>query len=272
MAIKGQDSNVNTSGEFQKFTGPVQVLVEAINPSQTELQAMGYKADKVPEYVIEDDKGRKIKIDVYVKGKDNPKFRTKFTLFLEDKELKSSKTGKVAVMNNYCQGAFDNFCYWDMSIEDTLNREGKNGNKYVKPDGARIAKSGEPDLYRFLFNWSNTDNSKEDCVLDNFQAIFKENYKELQGLVKLLGDKFFWGMAIVTEKGYQGLYPKMFGKPLAKEFPNKFAAYVAEQAKGEYPIKDKWSVEFKEYIPVPVFADAEPGSDVTPGSTTEVDF
>ena len=273
MAIKGQDSTVNTTHERVNKIGPIALRVLAINPTLAELNnTLGYKTEKEPEYLSEGEGGvKKCRLDIYVQGKDEPSYKSKISIFLEDKQM-TAKSGNFGIMNNYLQGYYGDNVVWKASVEDAIAMTGKNGNTWFKADGARIAFQGEPDLYKFLEAWSNTDTSKEDCVLEDSKALFKGNFKELQGLVKLFAtSKYFWGMAEVTEKNYQQVNNKVFGKPLSKQFVNDFAKYAEEQKKSGYPLKNTWATEFKEYIPVPVFADPEPGSDVT-NAGQDVDF
>lgn len=273
MAIKGQDSTVNTTHEKVNKIGPVALKVLAINPTLSEMNGtLGFKTEKEPEYITEVEGVKKCRLDIYVQGKDDPTYKSKVSIFLEDKQMKA-KSGNFGIMNSYLQGYYGDNIVWKASVEEATSMTGKNGNTWFKPDGARIAFQGEPDLYKFLEAWSNTNTSKEDCVLEDSKALFKGNFKELQGLVKLLANNYFWGMAEVTEKNYQQVNNKVFGKPLSKQFPNDFAKYAQEQKESGYPLKNAWSLEFKEYIPVPVFADQDASSDVTnAGSTADVDF
>jgi hypothetical protein len=272
MAVKGNDSSVNTVHERINKIGPILLKVLAINPTLSELNnTLGYKSEKEPEYLSEGEGGvKKCRLDIYVQGKDEPTYKSKITIFLEDKQMKA-KSGNFGIMNNYLQGYFGDNVVWKASIEEAIAMTGKNGNTWFKADGARIAFQGEGDLYKFIMNWSNTDTMKEDCVLEDTKALFKGNFKELQGLVKLLANNYFWGMAEVTEKGYQQVNNKVFGKPLSKQFVVDFAKFAKEQKEAGYALKNAWATEFKEYVPVPVFADPEPGS-VVGETTTEVDF
>ena len=103
------------------------------------------------------------------------------------------------------------------------------------------------------------------------KALFTGNFKEIQGIVKLLEANYLWVMATIKDKKYQNINNKKFGRGKSSRFVADFANYAKDQATKKYPIKDDWSIEFKEYIPVPVFADPEPGSDVT-NAGQDVDF
>jgi hypothetical protein len=261
MAIKGNSSDKAVIREKSLYVGPTVLAVVAVNPSQSEMVTMGLKADKDPEYLTEVEGVKKVRIDFYVQ---NVELKTKLSFFLEDKE-RANKTGdKFEFINNVGQST------WGVSVEEAVAKEGKNGNTWFKPEGARKALVGEVDFYNFIKNWANVA-PDEECVLDDIKALFKGNFKELQGLVKMLAANTVWVMATVTEKGYQNINNKCFGRATSKVFAKTFYDFATKQKEAGYAIKDAWSTEFKEYIPVPVFADPEPGSDVT-NAGQDVDF
>lgn len=262
MAIKGNSSDKPVVKEFSKYIGPCVISVSAVNPSQSEMVTMGLKADKDPEYLTEVEGVKKVRIDFYVQ---NVELKTKLSFFLEDKERANKIGDKFEFINNVGQST------WGVSVEEAVAKEGKNGNTWFKPEGARKALVGEVDFYNFIKNWANVA-PDEECVLDDIKALFKGNFKELQGLVKMLAANTVWVMATVNDKGYQNINNKCFGRATSKQFAKTFADFVAKQKDSGYAIKDKYALEFKEYIPVPVFADQDASSDVTPGSTGEVDF
>lgn len=261
MAIKGNSSDKAVVKEFAKYTGGCLVSVTACNPSQSEMVAMGLKAEKDPEYVTETEGVKKVRIDFYVQNKD---LKSKITFFLEDK-VRSNKDGdKFEFINNAGQNT------WCATVEEAVEKVGRNGNKFFKPEGARQALVGEVDFYNFIKTWANVEPG-EDCSLEDVKALFKGNFKELQGLVKMFAANSLWVMATVTEKGYQNINNKCFGRATSKVFAKTFYDFATKQKEAGYAIKDAWSTEFKEYIPVPVFADPEPGSDVT-NAGQDVDF
>jgi hypothetical protein len=263
MAVKGNSSDKAVVNERKLFVGPALISVVACNPSQTEMVAMGLKAEKDPEYVTEVEGVKKVRIDFYVQNKD---LKTKLTFFLEDKERANKDGDKWEFINNVGQST------WGTSVKECIAKEGKNGNTWFKPEGARKALVGEVDFYNFIKNWANVS-PYEECMLDDIKALFKGNFKELQGLVKMLAANTVWAMATVNEKNYQNINNKCFGRATSKMFPKTFSDFAKKQAEsenGKYALKDKWSVEFKEYVPVPVFADQDPSSDVTPAATEDI--
>lgn len=264
MAIKGNDSSVAVIKERVLFTGPVLVNVVACNPDLAGLTALGYNFEKDPEYVTDAEAGhKKVRLDFYVQQGE---FKNKVSFFLEAILRPESKNtpGNVEFVNNYGQST------WAASVEEAVEKVGKNGNKWFKPEGARRAVAGETDLYTFIKDWANLDPTKPECTLEDLKAIFKGNFKEFQQIVKDLKSNQVWVMATVNEKGYQNVSNKVFGRATSKQFPTQFAKYVADQAKGSYPFKDNWSVEFKEYVPVVVTPDSDPAPVTTAANTADI--
>jgi len=254
MAVKSNASDKQTVREFTLKIGPVLCGVELVNPTLAQLSAIGYNFQNEPEYNTLDDKEghEKVRLDFYLVN-STLGFRQKVTFFLENKERSNKDGDKFEFINNQAQST------WGTSVEEVVAKVGKNGNTWFAPEGAKKALIGEVSLYNFIKTWANVE-PKEECVLDNIKAVFKGNFKELQGLVKMLADNTLWVMAEVStkdNKSYQSVNNQYFGRATSKLFANNFAKFAADQKASGYPLKNIWGTEFKDYIAKPVVADAE---------------
>lgn len=235
--------------EYLPKIGPVMVEVTAINPTLTEMVGMGMNTDKEPEYITVDNEGIKtVRLDVYVENKE-VNLKTKFALFITNKEWKS-KAGKFAIINNLCQGYFDSFCVWQESVEAAVAMQGRNGNTWFDEKGARIALVGEPDLYRFIFTWFNLKPNEDECVI-NIQKLFNGDFSELKGFVKMCAanKNVFQVMATANNRNdnwYQSINNRCFGRATSKKFITDFIKYAANQKEQGYELKEVWSTELKD--------------------------
>jgi len=198
---------------------------------------------------------KKVRIDVIVK---NDKFKTKFAFFLENKDRATKNGDKFEIVNDFGQST------WATSIDEAVNKLGKNANKCFKPDGARIAKVGEVALITFLRDWANTG-VEEVGKIDNFTALFNGNFKELQDYVRILSNNTIYTLATVKEGKYQGIYTGCFVRTQfsIRTAENKFADFLKKQKDAGYPIKESYSLEFREYTGGAI----EPDKDEAPAST-----
>ena len=243
MAFGINSSDKKHFNETILYTGVSAVKVLGINPTLAQLQELGFKVEKEPEYTSIDDKDgvtRKVRIDVII---SNDKFKTKFAIFLADKDRESSKTpGLFEIINDFGQ------ITWAKSTQEAIDKVGRGGNKFFKSDGARIAKMGEVQLITFLRDWANTG-VNEVGKIDNFDALFKGNFNELQQYVKALSNNTIYALATVKDGKYQSAYTGLsvrtqFSQRTAE---NKFSTHIADQKKAGYPLKEAYSINFKEY-------------------------
>ena len=190
MAFGINSSETKHFNETILYTGISKVNIVAINPTLAQLNDIGFKFEKEPEYLSTGDDGtKKVRIDVIVK---NDKFKTKFAFFLENKDRATKNGDKFEIVNDFGQST------WATSIDEAVNKLGKNDNKWFKPDGARIAKVGEVALITFLRDWANTG-VEEVGKIDNFTALFNGNFKELQDYVRILSNNTIYTLATVKE-------------------------------------------------------------------------
>lgn len=242
MAFGINSSDKKHFSETILYTGVSAVKVLGINPTLAQLQELGFKSEKEPEYTFidaKDDVTRKVRIDIII---GNEKFKTKFAIFLADKNRIDNKGEKYEIVNDFGQST------WAPSVQEALDKIGKGGNKWFKPDGARIAKMGEVQLITFLRDWANTG-IDEVGKIDNFDALFKGNFSELQSYVKTLSNNTIYILATVKDGKYQSAYTGLFVRTQFSQrtAENKFSTHIADQKKAGYPLKEAYSINFKEY-------------------------
>jgi hypothetical protein len=242
MAFGINSSDKKHFSETILYTGVSAVKVLGINPTLAQLQELGFKSEKEPEYTFIDAKDgvtRKVRIDIII---GNEKFKTKFAIFLADKNRIDNKGEKYEIVNDFGQST------WAPSVQEALDKIGKGGNKWFKPDGARIAKMGEVQLITFLRDWANTG-VDEVGKIDNFDALFKGNFNELQQYVKALSNNTIYILATVKDGKYQSAYTGLFVRTQFSQrtAENKFSTHIADQKKAGYPLKEAYSINFKEY-------------------------
>lgn len=255
MAIVANESSKEFFQSFTLYTGVSPMKVVGICPTLEELQGIGFKAfDKEPVYTSKSDEGiDKVRIDVVFK---NDKVMTKAAFFLENKQRESAKTpGLFEIINNFGQNT------WATSVEEAVEKVAKkSGKKWFKPEGARIALSGEVALINFIRDWANS-NPEDQSTIDSYDKLFKGNYKELQDLVKLLKNNTIYTLSTVKDGKYQGIYNGFFVRTQFKieAAKLKFSNHVQDQVKAGYPLKESFSFEFKEYTGGIIEPDAEVG-------------
>ena len=252
MAFKVNNSNEKFFNETKLYTGVSPMAVLAICPTLSELNSIGFNFEKEPVYTSVDpiSNVKKVRIDVVF---GHAQLKTKAAFFLEDKDRINKNGDKYEITNDFGQST------WAGSVAEAVEKTStKNGKKWFKPDGARIAKVGEVALVNFIRDWANT-NPDDAGKIDNFTALFNGNYKELQQYVNILKDNRIYTLATVKDGKYQGLYAgyfvrAQFSMDAAKK---KFAQYLQGQKDAGYDLKESYSYEFKEYTGGVIEPDAE---------------
>lgn len=264
MAVKSNDSSKPVVREFVPMVGPAMAKVESINPTLSELTALGYNFQNEPEYLSETDGVTKVRVDIFLKAVVGD-WKSKVTFFIDSKPVVNKAGDKQEYINKYGQNS------WGASVEECSARTSKSGHNFFEPDGARQAYGGESTFYEFLKTWANVEVGKDECSLEDIKALFKGNFKELQSLVKALAGNSLWVMATVNEKDgkyYQGVYNRYFGRATSKKFVSDFVAYANKQKTSGYPIKETWSTSFQEFVPK-VTTDPTPDAEE---AATDVEF
>lgn len=243
--IKINKSDEKIIKDYSTYKGVGLVKVLAVNPTLAELQAIGLNYNNEPEYKSQTDTGEaKIRLDFIV---GNSKLKTKHTFFLEDRERSNNAGDKFEFINNYGQTS------WGTTLEEVVNRKGRNGNTWYKKEGARKAYVGEGDLIQFLSDWLNV-NPDDQVYIENMDKIFTGDVSELRQYVKAAADNEIYLLFTVREnegKYYQNTYNRFFTR--ASFTPQaaiaRFAKEVKKQEDAGYPIKGFEGLEFGTFVP-----------------------
>ena len=259
MSIKQNSSDQKFFQDIKLYTGPSAMNVVGICPTLGELQTIGFKNfDKEPIYVDNSGDIPKVRIDVIFKSKD---MLGKAAFFLENRQRSNKNGDKVEVINNFGQST------WAANVEEALEKVGKGGNKWFKPNGARVALVGEVQLITFLRDWLNV-NPEDEATIDSYENLFKGNFKELQQYVKQAEKNTIYTLATVKDGKYQQIHTGFFARSqfTLPTVMRKLMNHVEDQKKAGYPLKDSYSYDFKEFVPQVVTPDPEPisGADGTP--------
>lgn len=260
MAIKGNSSDSKFFQDIKLYTGPSTMRVVGICPSLGELQALKFKFEKEPEYIGNKEGVSTARIDVIFKSTVDENFKGKAAFFLENKERVNKGGDKKEIINNFGQST------WAASVEDAVEKVGKNGNKWFKPNGARVALVGEVQLITFLRDWLNVS-PEDESTIDSYDNLFKGNFKELQQYVKMQEKNTIYTLATVKDGKYQQIYSGFFARSQfgMSAVLRKLEKHVKET--GEYCSKSgaanvfktvAWSYDFKEFVPIMVTPDPEP--------------
>jgi len=251
MAFVANDSNKQFFSETKLFTGVSPMKIVGICPTLEELNELKFNFEKEPVYVSKDETTGtdKVRIDVVFM---NDKVKSKSAFFLENRERQSKAGDKFEIINNFGQST------WAPSVGDALEKVGKNGKKWFRPEGARVALVGEVALISFLRDWLNA-NPEDQGKIDSYPALFAGNFKELQNFVKILSKNTIYTLSTVREGKYQGVYNGFFvrGQFTLEGAKTKFSNYAKAQKDSGYPIKDAYSFAFQPYTGGVVEPDAE---------------
>lgn len=243
MGFQGNDSSVQTSNVRALKQGFCNVSIIAINPTLAELNQMGINTSKEQEYITQDNDGNtQIKLDFWIENKDE-KLKTKVSLWLTDKTLVSSN-GKKQYVNAYGKTAWLESA--DAEVDWFINKDN------------REAKRGEESLYNLMSAYLNIYYNKakkqyQDCRLDDIDALFKGNYKELTDAINsnpnaqmrvLLGAR-----QSDSGKFYQTAYSYHFERVSSAPWMDgwiKSLDYSYTEFKAEY---DRTDFNLKDYVP-----------------------
>ena len=254
MAIQGNSSDKSVVAEIKYYTGVCSVHMLAINPSLEESQKLGFNFQKEPEYLTDKEGVKGIRLDFYV---SNTVFKSKISVFLKNEVRMNGNKDKTQFINKFGTTT------WAATKQEAIDKVAKNGKKWFSPEGAREAFVGEEQLYSLLQNWLNVKIGDE-LQLNNLAKLFTGDVKELADLIKTFGSNTFKVLAQVSTtedgKNYQQVNNNIFDRATTTT-ATKFINYVKAQKEAGYPIKDEFSIEFKQYIPVykESAPDAQPG-------------
>ena len=258
MAFSPNESDKKVFNEIKLYTGIHNMKVVAINPTKQKLEEMGYKPQKDPAYIATEEKIKKLRLDFHLHSVSHTgdKIMTKVVFFLEN-QFRVNKDGtKSEWINDLGRTAWSA----EGSPEDA-----PTGFTWFKHDTARRSHVGEADLHLFLANWLNIGPDDE-AKLDNFLAVFDEDYTELQSLLAGNIDNEVRVLLTVRESKYQSVYNKYFDRASNKR-TNYWDSHVKNQTTNGYPIKEDYqnSFTFQEWIEPTTKPDVEPKGDEKKG-------
>lgn len=232
----GSEQNVAVK---RLYTGIMNGVVVAINPTKAELEALGINPKEEPVYNSENDGIKKIRIDCFISNPEH-KLITKVSYWLEDRVSVGRTSGKTQFINQYGKTA------WTMDQSDLSD------NEYFIDEGTRPAFVGEELLVdKFLRAWTNaefnTKDKKFSKILPNTAEFFRGDVSQLKNLVKPLADSGNGVRVLlgVKDDKYQDVYSKHIERPYQKS-TNKFK----DMLNGDYTqFKSDFnnSFEFMEY-------------------------
>ncbi len=225
MAITSNSSETQVAGGggVKLYVGIAPVNVVAVNPTLSELNAIGVNLKNEPEYKNVEIGGEVYNKIVFWVKHYNPEFATKVE-FLVQPQPRVSQSGKAQWVNNIGQFAFS----------DTKASE---AYEWFKDEGVRKAFVGEEKLMSFIKAFANVANG-DDCYFEGFQKISNGDVSEIRALVNQLGDNKVRVLLGVKDEKYQQVYDKHFGriKPkrddlFIKALNDDYGAFKAEYNK-----------------------------------------
>lgn len=179
----------NQTGNFAPLIGMAEVEVVAINPNASVLAKLtGRDQDQEPVYLrtatINEKEVQVVDIVVWVKIRDKIAkerlIRLRFPIY---KDYWVSQSGRVQIIN-----AFGNTAW---VTREEYKAKNFSAYSWFENEGVRLPYRGESSFINMLKNWYNLPNpekaeNKEDafCYLDNIDALFKGDFKELHMLVE----------------------------------------------------------------------------------------
>jgi len=138
MAIKSNSSEQEVlGGGIQLYSGLSNFNVIAVNPTMTELHALGINVKSEPNYYVEFSGEEYFKLTFWIKNED---LTTRMEILMQSKET-LSKTGKNLWINNIGQSVWSE----DIPTYDW----------WKNPETSRKAYTGERTLIDFVKAWAN---------------------------------------------------------------------------------------------------------------------
>lgn len=236
------------SKEFKKYTGLNKVKVIAVNPNKAELNSLGINFKEEPLYVTKDNEGKPmVKVDFWVKQEES-NIIAPVKYILRPEINKSEAKGKTQWI--------DKFGGTTWSPEKPLI----NGEYFDAPS-AKAAYSGEEDLIKFLKAWLNVKKGGEATLATD--KLVKGDFTEIKSFKS---NNNIWVLFTVSQNKYQNILPSCVARGFLdfEKAKEQFVKFITKKASDGYPLKDAYSIDFKEYSEV--VADAEPAKPNFPQS------
>jgi hypothetical protein len=239
MAIESNNSEeVVAGGGYQLYTGIAAVSVVAVNPSLSELQAIGINAKEDPKYNVEINGEEYNKIVFYLRH-DDPNLTVRFDI-LAKPEHRMSKNGKAMWVNNIGQM--------------TWSEEAPAYDWWKNSSSSRKAYVGEDTLVNFTKAWANVANGGK-ISFDTIDAIMKGDVKELKELVKALSANKLRVLIGVKDEKYQTVYNRHFGR--LKPANDSLFVKALNEDYGSFNAEYSTDLKFGVYSPSMIVADTK---------------
>ncbi len=262
MSVKGKQRQEQTEFKRELFVGFASVRVVAINPTREELNKLLGKEDndndKPLEYLSQDQEGNdRLRLTFWLHDEQRDKYFV-HSFNLTNRERTNKDKDKVQIINSTCSTTWVPYVAgtteadksfvpaWFKSFTD------KEKNEIGKKKW-RKALSGEEELANLMrawlgrLNWMDVDTE----VQVDTEKLFKENYKELRGLIDGDYDTPFVALLGVrtdendSTKKYQQVYGKSFlpnsfmkniskGMSFTNDYQKKVWKRFEEEVNGEY--------------------------------------
>jgi hypothetical protein len=253
MGFNSNASDTKVFKEVKLFTGIHNLKVVAINPTKEKLEEMGYKPQNAPNYLSTegegDDEVKKLRLDFHLLGQspEGEKIMTKVAFFLENQYRVNKDGDKAEWINDFGRTA------WSAKGSP---EEAPSQFTWFKHESARRSHVGEADVHLFLVNWLNIGPDDE-AKMDNFLALFDENYSELQSILASNIDNEVRVLLSVRDNKYQSVYNKYFDRASNRR-TNYWDSHIKNQTVNGYALKEDYqnSFAFQEWIEAAVKTDA----------------
>jgi hypothetical protein len=224
MAIKGNDTSESSGSGSQLYTGIAAYRVTAINPTQEELKAMGYKAEKAP---------------VYTKVKDGI-LQTTIVFYVEA----TAPGGNKIKTNTAC------FIRNKILPDVFINKYGKYGKDRTKiPGELRNPYDGEIDLLKFIADWANVSMKKgqeEELYLDTIKQIAEHgDLNELREIMRARSGNVFKALSTVSE----GKYQRIYNRRMARSWSDDYSFIHTSLVENQKYLDDIGEIDLKLYVP-----------------------
>lgn len=202
MGVKVNEANQESS-EASLYTGVCPLKCLAVNPNVQELETLGFKPKKEPNYQTD----RGVRVAFVLEGEVNGSRVLAFhSVFVENKVSTNKDATKIEVVDGYGKST-----YLDRQIVEKGPMPNDVITKYTWIDfkSLRQAYVGETDLLRFISALVGVKKG-ETISFDTMPQIAKGNVKELKEIVKQAKAK---GNMVKMLLGVRdGKYQDVFGK------------------------------------------------------------
>lgn len=242
--IEERESFSNEGGGKKLYQGLAKLTPVAVNPTKEQLEKiLGTELDRDINY----ENGDKYRLDFWCKELTVDRL-IKFSIFISNADVKS-KSGNNQYINAYGKTGY----FESMDAITEKNNSATEEWQKMKPEGLRVAKTGEATLYDFLIKLFNASDTKPFPMFESYQKLTLGNLRELKEVIDnaIEKERVFHMLVGVKDGKYQDAWTNMF---LPALFTAKSEQYFYKKASDpNYPFKSDWGLDlkFREYLPSP---------------------